>query len=390
MLLIGGAGLIDPCPLWDDDGRAYLVHAWAGSRAGFKNILTLREMAPDGSSIVGSPRTLIDGDGIGYTTLEGPKLYKRSGWYWIFAPAGGVADGWQAAFRSRSLDGPWEARVILAQGGSDTNGPHQGAWVTTSDGADWFLHFQDRGPVGRVVHLQPMTWDEEEWPLIGEVGNPAVPVTGGRTPLDANARNVEPASSDPFDAGELSAKWHWQANPMPEWHRVGGGRLELRIIPASVTSLRQIPNVLSQVIPGRPFTAETTVDLAGADESRAGLIVLGETYAWIGVELSGGHRLVTIGRGDAAGETSEHVGPAGDQTKLRLTVDSDLSASFEWAEVGGPWHPAGTPFPITAGRWVGAEVGLFANSTHFGSPLGTATFGPFTMDIAPRGSPPLP
>ena len=41
-LLLEGKGLIDPCPLWDDDGKAYLVHAYAGSRAGIKNILRVR------------------------------------------------------------------------------------------------------------------------------------------------------------------------------------------------------------------------------------------------------------------------------------------------------------------------------------------------------------
>ncbi|MET8332254.1 family 43 glycosylhydrolase [Streptosporangium canum] len=59
----------------------------------------------------------------GYRTLEGPKLYKRDGWYWIFAPAGGVATGWQSAFRSRHIAGPYETPI-----------PHGGRSKTGSSG----------------------------------------------------------------------------------------------------------------------------------------------------------------------------------------------------------------------------------------------------------------
>ena len=52
-LLQAGKGLIDPCPLWDDDGQAYLVHAYAGSRAGIKHRLRVCPMAPDGSRLLG-------------------------------------------------------------------------------------------------------------------------------------------------------------------------------------------------------------------------------------------------------------------------------------------------------------------------------------------------
>src|SRR5690349_2981832 len=44
-LVKAGKGLIDPCPLWDDDGNVYLVHAFARSRAGFANVLHLNRLA---------------------------------------------------------------------------------------------------------------------------------------------------------------------------------------------------------------------------------------------------------------------------------------------------------------------------------------------------------
>ena len=96
-LILPGKGIIDPTPLWDDDGKAYLLHGWAKSRAGFNNILTLRSMAPDASKLLDTKgTTLIDGNAIkGYKTLEGPKFYKANGYYYVFAPAGGVEEGWQ-------------------------------------------------------------------------------------------------------------------------------------------------------------------------------------------------------------------------------------------------------------------------------------------------------
>ena len=174
VLVKKGKGLIDPCPLWDDDGRVYLIHAFARSRAGFANVLHLNRLSPDGTAVVDEGRIVIDGNQLtktaarpAYTTLEGPKLYKRNGWYYVFAPAGGVKQGWQSVFRSRRIDGPYEERIVLAQGATDVNGPHQGALIDTRSGEWWFLHFQDADAYGRIVHLQPVAW-RDDWPVIGD------------------------------------------------------------------------------------------------------------------------------------------------------------------------------------------------------------------------------
>ncbi len=165
LLVAGGKGLIDPSPLWDEDGNAYLVYAFAGSRAGIKNVLMVDRMDPDGTRLAGQPVMVFDGAGE-HPTLEGPKFYKRNGWYYIFAPAGGVTRGWQLVFRSRNVFGPYEVRKVMEQGSTAINGPHQGGWVNTPSGEYWFLHFQDKEAYGRVVHLNPMQWIDY-WPVIG-------------------------------------------------------------------------------------------------------------------------------------------------------------------------------------------------------------------------------
>lgn len=145
-----GKGLIDACPLWDEEtGEAYLVHAWAKSRAGVKNRLTGHRMRPDGTGLLDEGKVIIDGDRIpGWFTLEGPKAYRHDGWFWIFAPAGGVETGWQGAFRSRGFFGPYEERVVLEQGDTEVNGPHQGGWVRTGPMRTGSHTSSSAGPTG--------------------------------------------------------------------------------------------------------------------------------------------------------------------------------------------------------------------------------------------------
>jgi beta-xylosidase len=157
VLVAAGKGLIDPCPLWDDNGKAYLVHAYAGSRAGIKSIITVKEMNAEGTKILNDGKIVYDGHQQD-PTVEGPKFYKKNGYYYIFAPAGGVGTGWQIVLRSKSVYGPYERKVVMNQGGSKVNGPHQGAWIQTQKGTDWFIHFQDKDVYGRIAHLQPMKW----------------------------------------------------------------------------------------------------------------------------------------------------------------------------------------------------------------------------------------
>lgn len=366
-LLKGGKGLIDPCPLWADDGSAYLVHGWAKSRAGINNRLTVHRMSDDATELLdgaseNSGTVVIDGDALpGYRTLEGPKFYQRDGWYWIFAPAGGVKDGWQSAFRSRDPFGPYEGRIVLEQGGTDVNGPHQGAWVTGEDGTDWFLHFQDRGPFGRVVHLQPMRWDEDGWPEIGDKGTP---VAGGDVPVPGGT-----AAAPPEDfADGIGPQWAWQANPEPHWAAAGPG-LRLACVDTGTADLRQMPNLLGQRLPGDPFRATTTMRLDGEAGARAGLAVVGDTYAWIGLERTG-DGLVLVHRTAEDGVEADAVPPipVDDEVALGVEVDAEGRCLFL---AGTPPRPVGPPFQATPGRWVGAALGLFAT----GNGTGAGEFG---------------
>ncbi len=392
-LLLGGTGLIDPCPLWDNAGRAYLVHGWARSRSGIANRLTMVAVDPRLTRLVGVPRTVIDGDELpGYHTLEGPKLYQRDGWYWIFAPAGGVATGWQSVFRSRDIFGPYEGRVVLAQGGTPVNGPHQGAWVDTPAGEHWFLHFQDRGVFGRVVHLQPMRWRDDGWPVIGAAREGEPVLTHRRPAVSAPAvPHREPERGDDFTATRLGLQWHWQANPDPGWLvLVGDGTLRLRVLPDDTGDLRRLPHVLGQPLPGRPseWTTSVTLGPAPATGTRAGLIVLGAEYAWIGLEETPAGTHVFCRRsadGRQEHTLAQETLPSGvREVAVRAGCDSEGTIGFAWRAPGtAAWRGVDARFPARAGRWIGADIGLFA-AAQLGTPDNEhyARFGAVSVELA--------
>lgn len=380
-LLAAGKGLIDPTPLWDEDGKAWLLHAWAKSRAGFNNQLTLRQMATDASHLLdANGKVVVDGNTLpGYSTLEGPKFYKRNGYYYIFAPAGGVENGWQSVFRSKNIAGPYEDKIVLAQGRSRTNGPHQGAWVQTPEGGDWFFHFQDKKAYGRIVHLQPMAW-QNDWPVIGLM-NAATgigePVQRWRTPV-VTIKEIEthgnPAATDDFSKATLGLQWQWNANWQQDWYSLSAHPDHLRLYTQShaqtiqtiQTNLWHAPAILFQKIPAPDFTVETQLSLHAINEQdRAGLILYGMNYAWIGLERHQGQsQLLVVTCIDAPNNCREKIDEriplTGNAVHLRLRMQQPGLGQFYFSVDGKKFTPAGHPFQAGAGRWVGAKIGLFS------------------------------
>jgi beta-xylosidase len=395
-LLLPGKGIIDPTPLWDDDGQAYLLHAWAKSRAGISNVLTLRRMAPDASRLLDEKGSvIIDGNKLpNYTTLEGPKFYKHEGWYYVFAPAGGVATGWQSVFRSRRIEGPYEDRIVMAQGASPVNGPHQGAWVRTPRGEDWFFHFQDKRAYGRIVHLQPMRW-RDGWPVIGDdiegkgIGQPVasyrMPATGAIA-----ATPVSPPSSDEFSQPALGLQWQWNANWRAEWSsltaRGGYMRLYAQQDEKGANNLWLAPALLLQKPPAESFTVSTVLDASALGEgARAGLLMYGMDYAWLGARRKSGklqlalvqckHANTGCEESDTAVAELPQAAPA--TVRLRLSVASGGTTTFSYSVDGKSYTAIGQPFTAAMGRWVGAQMGLFSISP--GSGGGHADFDYFRV-----------
>jgi beta-xylosidase len=366
-------GWIDPCPLWDEDGKAYLVHGFAGSRAGIKTILAVSPMSPDGMSLTGDDALVFDGHQ-GHPTLEGPKFYKRNGYYYIFAPAGGVPTGWQLVLRSRNVFGPYEEKIVMDQGKTPINGPHQGAWVDTNAGEDWFLHFQDQGPYGRVVHLQPMVW-KNDWPVIGEDPDgdgKGQPVLSYRKPRVKGAAQAlaTPPTSDEFSSSALGLQWQWHANPQDYWAYLNGPLGYLRLyavpLPADYKNLWQVPNLLLQKLPAEKFTATAKLSFTPRFEGeKMGLLMMGLDYAHLSVTNQGGKLQLTYTACANADKGSAEVSgpaveiPAQQPIYLRVAVREGAKCQFSYSTDGRQFQSVGPEFQAREGKWIGAKMGLF-------------------------------
>ncbi len=375
LLVVAGKGLIDPCPLWDEDGKAYLVHAYAGSRAGIKSILVVKQMDPSGERVLDEGQIVYDGHELD-PTVEGPKFYKRNGYYYIFAPAGGVATGWQIVLRSREVYGPYERKVVMHQGSSSINGPHQGAWVTTTSGEDWFLHFQDKGPYGRVVHLQPLKW-LNDWPLIGvdeQKNGIGIPVTKYLKPAvrSSERKRNAPPDSDEFDRLSLGLQWQWQANPQATWAFLNKSSGFLRLYSVkqmdAAVNLWDHPALLLQKFPAEKFTVTTKLQFyphSMLEDEIAGLTIFGLDYAYVGIKKgNGGTQLFYVQCENADKGNAEKVSlltsvPTKAPVYLRVKVEKGGYCIFSYSLDGKVFSEVPGVFKARQGKWVGAKVGLF-------------------------------
>ncbi len=411
-----GAGWIDPCPFWDDDGKAYLVAGVAKSRIGYKSVLHIVRMQPDGMGIFGDEVKIFDGNENDQITIEGPKMYKRNGYYYVFAPAGGVKTGWQTVLRSKNPFGPYEYKVVLRQGDSPVNGPHQGAWVDTVTGEDWFLHFQDVYAAGRITHLQPMHW-ENDWPIIGvnkegnDYGEPVMEYRKpdiGKTESELEDKSkypvCEPDTTDEFDSDALMLQWQWNANYDDSWFDTktdvygnkaeDGSYIKLNAVPT--TPLRPVGdyrNLLLQKWPAPEFTCVTKMSFNGlVDGDYAGMISLGVDYAALGVAKKNGSYFLRTVNGkqnfdcesvytqEIVDEKPIEADRFADDTKtvyLRYTVkrtgatetkemalsvknvpveEASLEISFD-----GKAYENAVSYTAKAGRWVGIKNGMFVS-----------------------------
>lgn len=382
--IIEGKGMIDTTPLWDDDGRCYLVNGWANSRSRFASVLTVRELDKDGLKAISNPVIVFDGNGTENRTCEGPKFYKRNGWYWIMCPAGGVPTGFQLAMRSKSPYGPYESMKVLDQGKSVINGPHQGAWIHTALGEDWFMHFQDKECYGRVVHLQPVTW-KDNWPVMGKVpakgycGEPVItyrkPSTKGKVDV------VNPVESDEFNSPKLGLQWQWHANydqkfGMPT--AFGTFRLYTHKVSKEFKNMWEVPNLLLQKTPADKFTATTKLRFTSKDDNQmGGLIVMGHDYFALMLKRVKDEfllQLVTCKSADKG--TPEQVKTIAtlkptekdkidyqpaihEDIYLRVNV-ADGECNFAYSLNGKKYTAVEGNFKMKEGKWIGAKVGLAA------------------------------
>ena len=361
----------DPCPLWDADGMAYLGR----SRHGAGPII-VHKMSPDGRQLLDEGVTVYEGP-----IAEGTKWLKRNGWYYLIIPEGGVGTGWQTVLRSRNIYGPYERKIVLEQGSTQINGPHQGALVDTPDGQWWFYHFQETPVLGRVVHLQPVHW-QDDWPLIGVdydgngIGEPVASHSSPKiaasisspSPLSSfvfsdfiDDFNTSPSSLLTSPSSNLKLAWQWNHNPDDShWSLTERpGYLTIHAQPAD--SLKSCRNMLTQKVVGYQSKSTTVIEASG--NCQAGLFCSGKLFRGIGIcpqgifiETNGQRQIID----------SQIRGDMNTSTPIFFRVTNDCEHNrhqFYYSTDGKSFIPAGDSFPMRGGYWKGIRVGLFCYGT---------------------------
>jgi len=292
-------------------------------------------------------------------------------------PAGGVETGWQVVLRSKNIYGPYEDRIVLAQGSTPINGPHQGALVDTVENGWWFIHFQDAGVYGRVVHLQLVAW-QDGWPLMGQVngngcGEPIL--NHPKPPLADRPVIATPQTSDEFEAAMLGFQWQWNANHNDDWLSLGTRKHWLRLYPqfAEPEHLTRPPNLLLQKFLARAFPCEAALEFAPRqDGEEAGLIVVGESFATLGLVKCGGHIQLVLRINEIQKVVRDKVP---ETIKIRVAVQ-DGGGRFSFA-IHDDFETIAQAFPARKGKWIGAKVGLYSLKRLDGTPSGHADFDYF-------------
>ena len=360
----------DPCPFWDDDGQAYLGRSqW---RAG---PIIVHRMTPDGKTLLDDGVTVYTGP-----VAEGTKFLKRNGYYYLIIPEGGVGTGWQTVLRSRNIYGPYEKRVVLEQGSTDVNGPHQGALVDTPDGTWWFYHFQDTNPAGRVVHLQPARW-LDDWPLIGvDIDGNGIgePVAVWEAPLSSPEGDTNVLQSNEAPSGAVGGAWQWNHNPVDSaWSLTERpGWLTFHILPAA--TMKDSRNMLTQKTVGYESEATVCLDVSQMkDGDCAGLLCIGKQFMGVGVTQHDGHRHFYL---EVDGERQQLDVCHKKKVFLRVNIDSQNNRhQFSVSTDGRRFLALGEPFALRTGYWKGSRIGVYSYAT--GSTAGRAAFHDFHYDV---------
>ncbi len=378
----------DPCPFWDDEivdengrtrvipGQAYLARSKHGAGP-----IIVHKMSRDGKQLLDEGVTVYEGP-----VAEGPKFYKRNGYYYISIPEGGVEGGWQTILRSKNIYGPYESKRVLEQGSTSINGPHQGSIVDTPNGTWWFYHFQHAGAIGRIVHLQPMRW-QDDWPIIGVdydgngIGEPV-----NTWPMPLKDKPIEYAAHLPyqdisFKSDGLSPLWQWNHNPdNSAWSLTEHpGALTLHAL-TSETFLKA-RNTITMRTMGYSIDATILLDLTELEDgARTGLACIGRGNQLVGILKEGQDLYLYLNKRQPRilymkdrnrtifneKEMKIHCPSGTPTTQIYLRIHLDLKAQmacFYCSLDGQKYDKVDQAFSVEFGNWKGVRWGIYHYNT---------------------------
>jgi beta-xylosidase len=365
--------------LVDDDNKLYVAYG--------NNVISVVELTADGFGEVRQQRVFTTPMNLG--PLEGSRFYKIKGNYYILVTQ--YANGEYVLRSTTGPFGPYELRPFAVGVPASVPGaghPHQGGIVETQNGDWYYMGFIDAYPGGRVPVLAPVEWGTDGWPRVVLDGN----AWGASYPFPKLpcGSDVKPLTGvDNFAGAALGPEWEWNHNPdNTKWS--AGGHLTLQA--ATVTNdLYAARNTLTRRILGPASTATIELDFTGMrDGDVAGLALLRDSSAWIGVKRAGGaHRVVMVNnlRMDSSWNTTstgtEVAGANVSGGKLWLRIAADIrpganrQGKFFYSTDGTSFTELGSPFTMN-NAWqffMGYRFAVFNYATQsLGGSVSVASF----------------
>lgn len=365
----------DPSLHLDPDGRNFVVYgggdirliqlnsALTSTQSGGINKIIIP--SSDLKALIGNSPILIG---------EGAHIEKINGWYYVFIicwPNGGGFDGrTEVVFRSKTIDGKYEGKVVHS-----SKGVAQGSVLQDAAGKWWGYLFQDNGSVGRCTWIMPVTWTND-WPEFNK-GTSPTSFTVDTKPSEGTGF----VTSDDFNGNNLKLEWQWNHNPdntkwslsaRPGFLRITSGRVDAQVVNAR--------NTLTQRGFGPKSSGRVALDVSGLkDGDVAGLVALQNKYGYIGVKKSGTTNTIVMNNGTTQVATAALSG-----NKVFLRIDFDFTnrtdkATFFYSTDSTTWKQLGNTLQMTydLAHFVGYRWGLFNYATKAAG--GTADFDWFKV-----------
>ena len=379
----------DPCPLWDEDGAAWIVASRPGEPVDDGWMTYILPMSADGMSVDPAGIRILDPT----WSSEGNKIYRIDGQYIVLHNESRSAGNRVAVvMRAASLDGPWEKRDLILGGGADRDRePCQGALVDTVDGRWFFVTHHGRLGYadGRPVSVVPVQWIDG-WPIAGEPGSRSLGdmVWEAALPLP-DAERGELSLSDDFTGERLGLQWEWRYQPAPgSWQLDPAGGLRLRADPLlREGDPRSSRCTLTQRQIGVRGVITAEFDVSGlTDGARLGLGHLGGQFSAIQIAQDDGERVlrIVVGEGDGRARV-EHSLSIGftPRVVLQTAIDDLGYASFQFALDERRFEPFGDVYRPSYRDYRGNRLAIqFYNERER---TGTAVVRRFDYDREPRG-----
>ena len=378
----------DPCPLWDDDGKAYFVASklqggWTPRLFRMNDAGTqLLDADNDSMSVSGKCKS---GDGTMYCdkrTGEGNKLYRINGWYYLYHNQVTQPEHYRVSIMHRSKclygihedgtpgspdhPGKYEEKKMLHNAVTTDLEPNQGGLVETPDGKWYFLTQQGKGSAwGRADNLLPVQWIDG-WPIPGIPDKDTIGTIQWQAKKPVNGfATTFPQGSDEFENSVLNPKWQWNYEPKPKMYSLTERKGWLRLHayqPLKPDSFFYAGSTICQrYFKCDTVTATIKMDITKMqDGQEAGFAHFNGSvsYSSIGVSQKDGMRRLRFDNNHKV-DYYDTIPSTVKVIYLRTTVDANLISHFEYSIDGTGFTQLGNTYLLRWGKYRGDYMGIY-------------------------------